>query len=165
MSNVARNTAAFQQTHTTSLNRDRIKPTSVFTSNRYRVATLESDWGTNLVTRLNELTSLPIGWDGYRGRPVPFYLAHFVASMLERLCQEDVPAPSLVPGSDGSVQAEWHRNGYDVELDVLDVQKVVATRYNVNTGNEEVLEIQDDFSAVIPWILALANNAKTLQVG
>ena len=79
--------------------------------------------------------------------------------MLETLYQPNVPLPSLVPGSDGSLQVEWHRNMFDVELDVLDAQNIVATRVNCETDAEEVLEIENDFSAIVGWITDLSNKA------
>lgn len=129
---------------------------SVITSHRVRVPEFHSDWALVLQERLNELTSLPIGWDGYKGRPVSFQCACFVLNMLERLYQYNVPAPNLVPGSDGSLQIEWHRNMFDVELDVLDAHNVVATRFNRESDKEEVLEIQNDFTKIVDWISALS---------
>lgn len=138
---------------------------SVFTSHRVCIPRTESSWFSNLKSRLDELTSLPVGWDGYTGQPVSFQCARFVANMLERLCQDDVPAPSLVPGSDGSLQVEWHRNMFDVELDVLGVHNVVATRVNLRTDEEEVLEIQSDFTEIAEWIRALSEEAYPVEQG
>lgn len=135
--------------------------TGALSSSIYRIPTWRSVWVSQLKDRLNELVALPHGWDGYTGSPVSFQCASFVANMLERLYQEDVPTPSLVPGSDGSLQVEWHRNMFDVELDVLDAQNVVATRLNLQTHEEEVFEIQNDFSAIVPWISALSNGSQT----
>lgn len=130
---------------------------SAFSTYRLNVHSYQSDWSIALKERLDELTSLPVGWDGYNGRPVSCQTAHFVINMLERLCQDGVPAPHLVPGSDGSLQVEWHRNNYDVELDVLGPQNVVATRYNLLTDEEDNLEIQNDFAGVVDWIRSLAD--------
>jgi len=130
---------------------------SAFTSYRVVVPQNDSSWVRILEERLNELTSLPTGWDGYRGKPVSFQCAYFVANMLERLYQPNVPAPSLVPGSDGSLQVEWHRNMFDVELDVLDAQNIVATRVNCKTDDEQVIEIENDFSEIVDWITALSS--------
>lgn len=130
---------------------------SAFSTYRVIVHGYQSDWSLALRDRLDELTSLPVGWDGYNGRPVSCQTAHFVINMLERLCQDGVPAPHLVPGSDGSLQVEWHRNNYDVELDVLGPQNVVATRYNLLTDEEVILEIQNDFAEVVDWIRALSD--------
>jgi hypothetical protein len=122
-----------------------------------------SGWVMELRDRFDKLTALPVGWDGYAGRPVSFQCANFVANMLERLHQDNVPPPSLVPGSDGSLQVEWHRNNFSVELDVLGVQNVVATRVDRQTDVEETIELQSDFSAIVPWINDLAIDAKTTE--
>lgn len=160
--NTAQQSSAFQGTRRLAGDAGRGGGASnIFTSHRVIVSGSSSSWFVQLRERLDELTSLPVGWDGYAGRPVTFQCANFAANMLERLCQEGVPAPSLVPGSDGSVQAEWHRNMFDVELDVLGVQNVVATRVNRNTGEEEVIEIQSDFSQIVDWISALADSEET----
>lgn len=162
MSSALRLGSAFQQARRSTRGHDRVASNSVFTSHRVRVPDLNSGWVLELRERLDELTALPVGWDGYVGRPVSFQCANFVANMLERLCQDNVPAPSLVPGSDGSLQVEWHRNHFDVELDVLGVQNVVATRVNHRTGEEETIEIQSDFSGIVDWISALSNDAEIL---
>lgn len=131
----------------------------VFTQHRVRVPELNSIWATQVEDRLNELTSLQVGWDGYAGKPVSFQCAFFVANMLQRLCQKNVPAPSIVPGSDGSLQVEWHMNSFDVELDVLSPQHVVATRINHRNDEEEVIEIKNDFTDVVEWVKALSDEA------
>lgn len=153
--------AAFQEAKVPNRERQRVTSHSAFTSHRTIVPELNSAWSSMIEDRLTELTSLPVGWDGYAGLPVTFLCAYFVANMLERLCQDNVPPPNLVPGSDGSLQVEWHRNMFDVELDVLDAQNVVATRVNHETGDEEVIEIQNDFSKIVPWISDLADEVET----
>lgn len=155
--------SVFQDTSTPNRERTRNVSHGVFTNSRVRVPLLASSWAPIVEERLDELTALPVGWDGYAGRPVSFVVAYFVANMLERLCQDNVPAPSLVPGSDGSLQVEWHRNMFDVELDVLDAQNVVAARVNHMTNEEVVVEIQNDFSEIVPWISALADENENAE--
>lgn len=141
-----------------AINDQRVVSHAAFTSYRVLVPQDHSAWVVDLRRRLDELTSLPVGWDGYMGRPVSFQCANFVAKMLERLHRDNVPAPSLVPGSDGSLQVEWHRNNFDVELDVLGVQNVLATRINRQTAEEESIELQNDFAEIVDWITALADD-------
>jgi hypothetical protein len=109
--------------------------------------------------RFNELVNLPVGWDGYAGMAVTFDCAVFAANFLERLYVSEVPAPDLVPGSDGSIQIEWHRNGFDIELDVLAPYEVNAIRRNVATDEIEELQLQMDFTEVQHWILSLQTRA------
>lgn len=124
---------------------------------RVRVEPARSKWICDLRERFDEITSLPKGWDGYDGRPVTFTTAQFAASLIERLSVDGVPSPSLVPGSDGTVQIEWHRNHYDIEIDVLGPYEVVAFRRDQRTGNEEELDLQMDFTALAGWIEGLSS--------
>lgn len=130
---------------------------SVFPSSR--MITLnrhsENEWTKALVGKFNELTALHLGWDGYAGRPVSFTCASFAAKLLERLYDEALPPPSLVPGSDGTLQFEWHINQYDVEVDILGAFEVVATRHDHLAGTAEELELDTDFTALAGWISEL----------
>ena len=114
-----------------------------------------NEWTSALVGKFNQLTALRLGWDGYTGRPVSFTCAMFAAQLIERLFDEAIPPPSLVPGSDGTLQFEWHMNGYDVEVDVLGDYNVIATRYDCLDGTEEELELDTDFTALAGWISEL----------
>lgn len=145
-----------------ALARKNVATHGVFANTRVRVRELSSSWALQLNGRLEELTSLQRGWDGYAGEPVSFQSAYFVANMLERLCESNVPAPSIVPGSDGSLQVEWHRNLYDVELDVLSPHHVIATRVDHRTDLEETVVIENDFSEIVDWIKALSYEASAI---
>lgn len=122
---------------------------------RVRVPPLNSRWVQELEERLNELTSLPRGWDGHIGSPVAFTCAQFAAQLIENLCVEDVPAPKLVPGSDGTLQLEWHMNQFDLEIDVLAPYNIIASRFDHLTGNDIEIEVQTDFTELANWVLNL----------
>jgi len=132
-------------------------------NSRVRVSQNNSVWVRELKDRLDDLTSLPRGWDGYAGQPVLFNVAQFAANLIERLCIDDVPAPQLVPGSDGTMQLEWHLNGYDIEIDVLAPFDVVATRYDHLSDTEDEIEVQSDFSELSLWMIALGENRAMAQ--
>lgn len=125
-------------------------------SYRVPVTLFNNRWWPSLEARFNELTSLEKGWDGYKGRPVLFTVATFAANLLERICIEGISEPDLVPGSDGTMQIEWHKNGYDVEIDVLGPNSVVAARYDHQSHHEEVIELENDFSVLLTWMNDLA---------
>lgn len=122
-----------------------------------------SEWSAALAERFNKLTGLPRGWDGYDGKPVSFTCSHFAAQLLERLYDSEIPFPSLVPGSDGTVQIEWHINQYDIEVDVLGAFDVVATRYDCLTGHSEELELDADFTQLARWISDLKTERSPLE--
>ncbi len=158
MSEINRRSSVFQGEIPSSGNVYGISSNTAFTSHRAIVEADNSVWVKELKSRFDELTSLKHGWDGYNGLPVSFTCADFAAAILERLCISDVPAPSLVPGSDGTLQIEWHRNQFDVEIDVLGANNVVASRYNYMTEIEESIELQSDFSEIVEWISDLATD-------
>ncbi|GAK33237.1 hypothetical protein JCM17846_18660 [Iodidimonas nitroreducens] len=128
-----------------------------------RVPSHNSLWVRELGSRLNELTSLPRGWDGYEGLPVSFRCADFAANLIERLYVDGVDAPQLVPGADGTVQIEWHMNHLDIEIDILAPYKVMATRYDHLTGAEEELELGTDFTRLAIWVAMLGDDRSALR--
>lgn len=133
---------------------------------RVRVPQHRSKWVNELQVRFDTLTSLPRGWDGYAGGPVSFTVATFAANLLERLCIDGVPAPQLVPGGDGTLQFEWHRNQYDVEVDVFGPYDVAAVRRDHRTGDTEELEIRSDFTPLSKWVADLVQKpAQYVHIG
>lgn len=132
--------------------------------NRLRVTQPRSRWVAELADRFDELTSLPKGWDGYAGCPVSFNCAQFAANLIERLFVSAIPAPQLVPGSDGTLQIEWHRNQFDIEIDVLAPYEVVATRHDLVSGSSEEIELQTDFTPLSEWISDLESRCHQDQL-
>lgn len=64
--------------------------------------------------RLDEIAKLPANWDGY-GADAPWPDAIAVARRLIEALQHP---PAVVPCSDGGVQLEWHRSGFEIEVAV-----------------------------------------------
>lgn len=151
MNTPATDTAAFQQWGFDRGNLGSLIQGS-FRVHRRRVEGNTSPWNAALGDRFNQICSLRPGWDGYRGAPVSFACAHFAATILEHLYTVGLPAPSLVPGSDGTMQIEWHRNQYDIELDVLAPNKVIAYRYDHLSNEEDDIEVSNDFTVVSEWL-------------
>jgi hypothetical protein len=69
---------------------------------------------------LTKLRSLPTGWDGYRGIPVTEVVSRRVHALLAAILLPVGRYPSLVPGSRGEVQVEWHSYGVDLEIEVAE---------------------------------------------
>ena len=140
----------------TNVFQDNVTPLFPSSETRHtNVQTFASEWFDKLTSRLQELTSLPSGWDGYGGQAVSFNCALFAASLIERLFVEDLDAPQLVPGGDGSLQIEWHENGFDIEIHVLAPYDVAATRLNLASGHVDELELQSDFTVLADWVTEL----------
>lgn len=128
---------------------------SVFPVHRVIVQLNNSQWTKELKSKLNELTSLRVGWDGYKGQPVSYTRAAFAAAILDKLYVDGISVPSLVPGGDGTLQIEWHCNNFDIEIDILDANSVVASKYDHVTNTDEELVIKSDFTKVWGWLLAM----------
>jgi len=72
-----------------------------------------------LQSEFERLVRLPVGWDGYRAKPVSFGNASYASQLLDNLCQQHTAVPSIVPGYNGDLQMEWHVEGFDLEIHVI----------------------------------------------
>ncbi|WP_139032183.1 hypothetical protein [Mesorhizobium amorphae] len=126
---------------------------------RLIVQGFEFPWRERINARLTALVQLPKGWDGYQGRPVSFPTAYFCMSILEKIAAPGTPPPTLVPGSDGSLQIEWHAHEFDIEVDILRVNEVSAWMFDHRTDVETELELTNDFAEVAKWVEDLARRA------
>lgn len=77
----------------------------------------ESLVAARLQVKAAELRMLPDGWDGEDSAP-PDWHALERAVELALVVAPFFPTyePALVPCSDGSVQVEWHADGFNVEM-------------------------------------------------
>ncbi len=64
-----------------------------------------------------DLLQLPQNWDGYGAVQIREQLAQQALVVLVEVMENDSPAPSVVPLSDGGVQLEWHRGGKNLEIE------------------------------------------------
>jgi hypothetical protein len=110
-------------------------------------------WREPVIRRLNELTALQPGWDGYEGVSVTFESAYFAMEVLEACCYGDDPTPQIVPGTSGDLQIEWHLERGDIELHILGPNEVRAWHIDENTGFDgEEVSLTNDFNIVLRWI-------------
>lgn len=112
-----------------------------------------SSWTESVNDRLKVLIDLPLGWDGYQGRPISFVNASFALHMLNNICKLETRAPQIVPGPAGDLQIEWHTLQGDIELHVIGPNKVHAW-YALAGGDPEgkELELTNDFIDVAQWV-------------
>lgn len=62
------------------------------------------------IARLQSFMKLERGWDSYDAAPI-----NPLPVMIGIIMQT---APAVVPLSNGGVQMEWHRDGWDIELEI-----------------------------------------------
>ena len=82
-----------------------------------------ASWLDEAEKRLRELRHLPIGWDGHDGKPLDPLTSMSAADILISANNEGTPMPAIMPLSCGGLQVEWHRNGWDVEIEILSPDK------------------------------------------
>lgn len=72
-------------------------------------------WVKPTLKSLVELRQLPQNWDGYGAVRVQEQIAQRAPMFLVEVPENHAPAPSVVPLSDGGIQAEWHRRARNLE--------------------------------------------------
>ncbi|HCF98935.1 MAG TPA: hypothetical protein DEV93_00145 [Chloroflexi bacterium] len=80
-----------------------------------REETSESGWLIPVLERIDELLSLPPGWDTHGSRSINARHARRAVDFLMQVMGTDTPPPTIIPVSNGGVQLEWHLEGIDAE--------------------------------------------------
>lgn len=68
--------------------------------------------------RLAQLLFLPPGWDSFEARRTTVEAAQGATELLIEILDSDIPQPAIVPGSDGSLQLEWHLPSGGIEINI-----------------------------------------------
>jgi hypothetical protein len=103
-------------------------------------------WYADALDRLRRLTDLSTGWDGHTGKPTTVNAAVYGLEVLGRIMGAGVPLPSIMPLSNGGLQLEWHRKGWDIEIEIVGGPRIVVFTHNLATGEEEEIELDTDLS-------------------
>jgi hypothetical protein len=87
--------------------------------------------------RLEHLMGLPHDWDGYGSVPISEETRTTVLKLLYNVLSPNDALPSLVPGSDGGVNVEWHRPGLTFEVEVEPSGRLCAYFHDEERGGDE----------------------------
>lgn len=102
-------------------------------------------WQDEMVGALCRFVELPVGWDGYQGKPLRHDTGMFALQLMNGMMGPHIPSPYLIPVADGGIQIEWHQNKFDIELYIAapyECELVV----NDHVSNEtKVFELTSDF--------------------
>jgi hypothetical protein len=109
-------------------------------------------WANDALQKLGALMELPAGWDGHRGNLITSVAVTYTFNILGRIMQPGVPLPSITPLSYGGVQLEWHRKGWDVEIEVFGPGRLQVFARDLKTGNENEFELGADLSALLGFV-------------
>jgi hypothetical protein len=84
-----------------------------------------ADWVRAALDRIQDLTTLAPGWDGYAARAIDATVAVEAVRWVLDHAYPTVPQPAIVPSADGGIQIEWHRGGVDFEVAINEVESTV----------------------------------------
>lgn len=113
------------------------------------LSAFQCEWRYRAEARLSSLLRLKRGWDGHNGLPGDRATLEFAASVLAKLMLPQMPMPSIMPLSYGGVQIEWHRNGWDVEIEIASPNVIHMYKNEIQSGQETELDIGPDLSQLI----------------
>ena len=85
---------------------------------------LEAAWIEPTVSQIVELMRLPNNWDSYGAARISESAAFAMVDVLRAVLPHDVIKPWIVPSSSGHLQAEWHVNGIDLEVEVVSATSI-----------------------------------------
>jgi hypothetical protein len=114
-------------------------------------------WRLMAEDRLRKLQRLEVGWDGHTGRPVAVSTVYFVLDVLEQIMLPGVPMPSLMPLSNGGLQIEWHRNGWDVEIEVARPNHLHFWAYDISGDREHEFDVSEDIAPLFEFVSYIAD--------
>ena len=56
--------------------------------------------------------------------------------------------PAIMPLSDGGVQIEWHRKGWDIEIEMVSKGEINVFAHDILNGVEDNFSLSDDVDRV-----------------
>jgi len=95
--------------------------------------------------RLKDVVQLEPGWDGHQGKPVRPEIADYAFLLLQRLVRRPgIPRPIISPLSYGGLVLEWHRKGWDVEIEIDAPRSHHIYTHHLASEAEEEFELKDN---------------------
>ena len=113
-------------------------------------------WEDEVAERLVRLREFRAGWDGHRASPIRSTVIDYVCNLLPKLVIGGVPAPFIAPLPSGGLQLEWHRNGWDVEIEISGPGQLYAYALEIATGHEWEKNLTDDLAQLRPKLVAIS---------
>jgi hypothetical protein len=100
--------------------------------------------------RLEELAELKDGWLDGKGQALDPSGLTWLSTSFDKLYDSSLPLPYLYPTAEGSIQAEWTLDKWEISLEIAPLQKT-ADYQALNLVSNECQEISLDLSATEGW--------------
>ena len=112
-------------------------------------------WVFEAVKKLEKLSHLERNWDSYDGLPLSPESRIITFDVLGWLKNQDLPVPSVVLGSNGTVHLEWRLKGKELELGFDGPRAMqyvkVSAEGNIDEG-EENAELREKLCVLTSWL-------------
>jgi hypothetical protein len=108
-----------------------------------------------LSDRLAQLAQFRAGWDGHRASPVSRTIIYYACNLIPRIVSTGVPVPFIAPLPFGGMQLEWHRNGWDLEIEIHAPDRLYVYTRELATGRESEMNLRDDLSGLAQVLTAI----------
>ncbi len=105
---------------------------------------LTPSWAEPTLRALGRLLLLEPGWDSHGARRINPALAWAAVPLLNAVMRDETPPPAVVPTVRGGVQLEWHQNGIDLEVELIDPHRVLVSFEDARTGTVWEKELGGD---------------------
>jgi hypothetical protein len=109
-------------------------------------------WARELIHRICALGQLSENWDSYGARRIDPRCAMVAINLILSATGPATPTPAIVPTSRGGIQLEWHRNGVDLEIEILSESRLHVSLEDERTGETSERTILPEFQAVAPLL-------------
>lgn len=114
-------------------------------------------WFDTTMGSLLEILALGPGWDGHAAPPIHPRIAQDALKLLCSVMDHRTPPPSIVPTYRGFLQMEWHRNGIDLEIEILGGHRIHLWFEDQATGREVDRELTTDLSQLTECVSELSS--------
>lgn len=106
-------------------------------------STVMPSWVQPVINSMSERWGNYQGWDSYDAKPTDTKLAEKLLNYLSEIMSAEAVAPTITPLADGGLQAEWHRDGKDIEVVVPFGEPARYYYFDATTDAEEEEELED----------------------
>lgn len=113
-------------------------------------------WLLKSLEKLHHLSQLGPGWDSHGGLPLQPEVRDFAVCLLGWLEEEELPVPTVVLGSGGTVQFEWQVKGRELQVEVQAAGRLSWLKVHPDGDMEEGQVdpvIPDLLRGLVRWVI------------
>lgn len=136
----------FAVTSVASPPRDWIEADTAITSYQWFLPTIKS---------MLRLTLMPAGWDSRSARQIERGTIERAILVLAGVLGGRSARPAIVPTVEGGVQAEWHMNALNIEIEFRPNREVLVSVEDLRDDNEWEGQLPSDAARLRPYLSRL----------